>query len=190
MGAICSLASLASVPARGATINVGNNYLVPNTAGQVIRFYVTGAEAVQGLNFNVQVGDGGLAAGGVTIGPAITSVDITGGTIFSGNNTGQVNALGLPQIAVSTITTSSGTVPASGLLAAVTFDTTGFFVGSWSLSLSNTLNGSTDFAGIPATIQNGTISTYIVVPEASSVVGGGMGLMLLLLHRRASTRRI
>jgi hypothetical protein len=48
-------------------------------------------------------------------------------------------------------------VSAEGLLATVTIDTTGFERGSWSLVMSNTVNGSTDFAGLTSTIVDGLI---------------------------------
>ncbi len=52
----------------------------------------------------------------------------------------------------------SGTVPAEGLLAVVTIDTTGFDRGSWVLRVSGTANGDTDFAGLAATLVDGSIT--------------------------------
>ena len=59
-------------------------------ANQTIAIPVTGGDLVEGLNFNVLVGDGGAAYGGVDTGPLITNVNITqGATIFAPNNTGR-----------------------------------------------------------------------------------------------------
>ncbi|MEM9657360.1 MAG: hypothetical protein AAF961_03275 [Planctomycetota bacterium] len=157
-------------------IEIGDIQLFENTANQVVPISVTGGDPVQGLNFNIQVADGGPEApNGVMDGPAITGVDVIGpGTIFNGNNTGQGgNGLVLPQFAEAITTTSSGTVNAVGTLAFVTFDTTGFSAGSsFDLLLKGTLNSDTDFAGVSANITNGTIS-LVVVPEPSAFLYAG-----------------
>ena len=57
-------------------IVVGDHTLLPDTAGQQIEIFVTGDEQVQGLNFYIQVGDGGVPAGGSDVGPTIQDVDI------------------------------------------------------------------------------------------------------------------
>jgi len=146
-------------------IDVGHHVLLPDTPGQTFQVSVTGGDLVQGLNFNLQVADGGPEWGGVIDGPAIEALDILTGTIFDGNNTGTVDLDGgppsgsdiAPQYEGRSTTTDSGSVPASGLLATVTIDTTGFSSGTWDLFLSNTLNGPTDFAGLPASITDGSI---------------------------------
>ena len=119
---------------------------------------------MQGLNFNIQVADGGPSAGGTLPAPVITDVDILTATIFAATNTGlrtdaddPAGADPVPQHEYRGTTTAAGTVSAEGLLATVTIDTTGFERGSWSLMMSNTINGSTDFAGLAATIVDGLI---------------------------------
>jgi len=144
-------------------IVVGTHLLQPNQAGQEIPIYISGETPVAGLNFNIQVGDGELLSGGGLSAPAIEKVDILTRTIFAANHTGlraasygDVNLI--PQHEYQATTTESGTVLAGGLLATVTIDTTGFQRGSWSLVMSSTVNGPTDFAGLGATIIDGSIA--------------------------------
>jgi hypothetical protein len=159
------------------TIEVGDHLLVPNMAGQTIEIRVSGGDAVEGLNLDVQVGDGGAELGGTQDGPVITGADVLTGTIFSGNNTGQRNPGSYGQLAIRSTTTASGTVEATGLLVTITVDTTGFASGAWNLRLSGTLNGDTDFAGVSATIVNGTITVGLkpaiaTEPEDKRVIVG------------------
>ncbi len=169
-------------------IVVGNNALQPNQAGQFISIYVSGGQAVQGVNFNVKIGDGGTLTGGTDTGPTLQNVDLTSG-IFAPNNTGQSNGTS-PLLWNSVVTTSSGFVNADGLLAILTVSTVGIPAGtikSLSLTPDPIFGGNTDFAGLSANITNGTIS---VVPEPSSIslmiVGGIM--CGSLLYRKRSLR--
>jgi hypothetical protein len=150
------------------SIVVGNDVLIPNKANQTIQLQVTGGTPVAGVDLNMEIANGGTVNGG-TAGPRITNVDLITGTIFAGNNAGQSNAPGLPpQTYSGYVVTSSGTVGASGLLATITIDTTGFTGQSFSLKLGNFSNGgvpgNTDFATpdpngtpIPANITNGNV---------------------------------
>jgi len=172
----------------GIMITVGDNPLFPNTANQEVSIFVTGGDPVQGLNFNAQIGDGGVDLGGTTVGPEITGIDILTGTLVEGNNNGFVDpeALGgvdFKLVEFRTTTTNAGTVAADGLLATLTIDPTGFFSGVFPLILSNTVNGPTDFAGVEATIDDGTIR---IVPEPSTVAMGLLGgvAFLALAFRR------
>jgi len=146
-------------------IDVGNHLLQPNMTNQLIEVFVTGGELVQGVNFNLQIADGGPAVGGTNIGPSISAVFLLEGTIFAGNNTGQQDPGSFPQLAIWTVSTATGFVQATGLLAKVVVDTTGFQQGTWPFALQNTLNGPTDFAGKPARITDGSIT---VIPEPST----------------------
>jgi len=165
-----------------ASINVGSWSLLPDTPGQTIPIYVTGGALVQGLEFNVQIADGAS-------GPVLQDVDILNGTIFEPSNDGIFpGSYLLPHLAYQGTTTIQGLdvgygpslVCADGLLATLTIDTTGIFEGSYALLLSDTLEGTTNFAGIPVDITNGTI----IVPEPLT-----LGLVLFgsagLLRRRA-----
>lgn len=186
---ICLLAVVAGSVSvsRGAAIVVGHHELYSNLPNQKIQLFVTGGDAVEGLNFNLQIGDGGPDLGGLTSGPRITAVDLLTGTIFDGNNTGEQDPGSYPQLALRTTTTSTGTVSAQGLLATITIDTTGYFMGTWPLSLSDTLNGPTDFAGHSAAITNGTLQVTTVVPEPSLAMFSA-AVFLLPLGRRRNRR--
>lgn len=151
----------------GPIVVVGDFDLAPNTAGQTIQISVNGGDSVQGLNFNVQIGDGGTDVGGSDIAPRITDVDILSGSIFDGNNTGQSSLAGFDLFRAVTTTTNSGSVSADGLLATLTIDTTGFGAGTWPLQLQTTAIGASDFAGVPMVITDGSIT---VVPEPATVV--------------------
>ncbi len=149
-------------------IIVGTHHLVANQPGQVLTISVSGGDPVYGVNLNVQVANGGpeaeatghLPPGAGIDGPAITAVDLLNGTILQANNDGQVDALDRgewPQLACSFALTNEGTVSADGVLAQLTFDTTGFYGGTCALRLGKTLNGPTDFSGDPATITDGLL---------------------------------
>ena len=175
-----------------ATITAGSHSLLPSAPGQLINVLVTGGDAVEGLNFRLVVADGFPDLTGSTIdGPNITSVDIIGtGTVFSNtltdtnNNTGQQDA-NVPQAWDASTTTASGTVSAEGVLARVILDTTGFTSGTWALVLDNPELTETNFAGISATLVNGSIT---IIPEPTSLALAAMGAAMLLVisrYRRA-----
>jgi autotransporter-associated beta strand protein len=157
-------------------INVGSYYLLPNTAGQVRTIYVTGGGAVSGLNFNISVGNGINPSNA----PKITNVDVLGTaaqpTIFYANNKGQQDPYTDPSVypyyETRQTTTATGTVTAAGLLALVTFDTTGVTTGSWGLSLTDPSGVPTDFAGVPAVITNGSITIAHAPVAANDAYAG------------------
>ena len=186
--AIALSLSLAASAQATPIIIVGNHVLQPNTPGQIIDINVSGGDAVQGLNFNAQVADGGPEVGGVIVGPSIKGHILPFGapattfnplpTIFQPNNTGEQDVSGgLSQFLGLITTTGSGSVSANGLLARLEVDTTGFFGGTWDLLLSGTVNADTDFAGIPIGIQNGTLHIQYTAPEPSSFVLATLGIL-------------
>ncbi|HEX2473822.1 MAG TPA: hypothetical protein VHK01_03690 [Lacipirellulaceae bacterium] len=144
--------------ARAAAVNAGTHVLAPNTPGQQVPILVTGSDAVSGIDFFVQVGDGGATVGGDDTGPRITQVDLVSGTIFAGNNTG-VFVDPAPLIWGATTTTSSGSVSAEGVLGRLTIDTTGMFLGQFDLILNPPSTGPTAFAdpGITTNLINGSL---------------------------------
>jgi hypothetical protein len=96
-------------------------------------------------------------------GPVITAVDLVSqpGMVFHGNSTTPVDPGSASRIAIRSLITSSGMVNAEGALAIVTFDTTGIAGGTYPLKMSATVNGDSDFAGIPINIVNGSITIPI-----------------------------
>jgi hypothetical protein len=165
------VAALMSVgTATALEVQVGHLMLLPNQAGQVVEITVSGGEMVSGVNLYAQVGDGGpeLASVGLPAGkdgPAITSVDLKTAGVFAAVPDPAVNLGSLPQVAVWSlgIAAQGGKVPAQGRLGTLTVDTTGFEAGRWDLKLSDVLSGldggpfATDFAGLAATISNGSL---------------------------------
>ena len=165
--AAAALLGLAMTARANPVIDVGVVPLLPNTPEQKVRIYVSDGIDVQGLNFNIQIADGGVAAGGSIVGPEIEDVDILFGTPFDGNNTGQNDSLSMRQIWVQTTTTASGTVFANGLLAILTINTAGFAGQVFDLKVGDTLNGDTDFAGLPIDVTNG----YLAILATAAFAG-------------------
>jgi hypothetical protein len=155
----CLLACFASSVTRAAAVNAGTHVLAPNMAGQQVPIVVSGGDAVSGIDFFVQVGDGGTTVGGDDTGPRITQVDLVSGTIFAGNHTGAFLDPA-PLIWGATTTTANGTVSANGTLAILTIDTTGMFVGQFDLILNPPATGPTAFAdaGVVTTLTNGSLA--------------------------------
>jgi hypothetical protein len=160
-----------------ATITVGRVALLANQPSQWVEIGVTGGELVAGIDLFLQLGDGGpqLADFGLPPGkaaPKITGIDLKAGTIFQGvsDEPTNVSSAQLPQTGVFTLSLVGAVqaVPAQGRLARVQIDTTGFFGGTWPLRMDNVLpfdvfGGpyATNFAGLPASIQNGSVSIPI-----------------------------
>lgn len=146
-------------------IDIGDWILLEDTPGQTITISVTGSVQVDGIDFFLQVADGGTEAGGLIDGPAITDADIFTGTIFGSNNTGDAGDGSLaPQFWQSgTTTIDPTTVTANGLLATVTIDTTGFFAAGvdnpYDLLLSDTIMGDSAFS--------------MPVPDGSTIIING-----------------
>jgi len=184
--------------ARAATpaIDVGTHDLLANTPSQTVQITVSGDALVNFVLVDCQIGDGGPLGGGKITGPSITNVDVVTGTIFQYNNEGNAYGSGtiIPQVAYQgTITNYStgGFVTATGLLATVTIDTTGFTTvgATFDLKLKGTLNGDTSFGdSVPAPIiTNGTIR-IVAAPEPGSLALVVAGAGMLLRRRKAPAR--
>jgi hypothetical protein len=161
----------------GATVSVGHIQLQPNRSDQWIDVLVSGGDQVAGLDLFVQIGDGGrqLTYFGLPPGrsaPVITNVELKSNTIFQGVTDVPINLSSpqLPQTAVYTLALvgAAPTVSAQGKLARIQIDTTGFYGGTWPVRLSEVLpfdvfGGpyTTTFAGVSATIENGTVTIPI-----------------------------
>jgi len=170
-------------------IDVGNVRLLPDMPGQtvLIRVRTDADDRVAGCNFNAEIGRASSAFGGID-GPLITAVDMETGTIFAGNNRGQTNVGSLGQLAMYSIVTDSEAVPAGGLLATMTIDTTGFTTpgSTWTFALDQTLNGPTDFAPQSAIISDGSIT---LTPEPGAMTLLALGGLGLLVRRRRGPRQ-
>jgi hypothetical protein len=191
---------LTAVAQAGPTIVVGNHFLIPNTAGQIIPISVTGIapNTVNGIVFSVAISGGGPAYGGA-LGPVITAMNFDSGpTIWlppsaPGHNLPSMWFDPGGQLAEGDFLIYSGFVTAtSGLVATLTIDTTGFF-GHWTLDLTggvlDDVTGSTTFTGqnFVGSITNGSI---IAEPEPSSMVLGlfavvGFGAVVFRKRRAA-----
>jgi hypothetical protein len=175
---ICAKCSAAIVVTFG---NGGTIDLLPNAAGQVVEFSVSGGDLFDGLELDLQVGDGGVDIGGVLTGPSMTAIDLTTNTIFSANGPNQANVVAFPLARQSTVDTATA-VLANGIIGRVTFDTTGIGLGNFDLLLTGVAGAfdTTFFNGanaLAATVPNGTIR---VVPEPSSmaiIIAASAGLV-------------
>ncbi len=191
----CVLLLLLTLGAQGASITVGDWTLEPDTSGQTIPITIAGGEAVQGVVLNVQIADGYPdVAGSVINGPDITGIDLTGpGTVFgSAPNTGPNPIDVYPQMWVVGTSTTTGTVPASGTLAWLTIDTTGFLAGSgpWALMLENTYNGDTNFQNVTGQLVPEIINGRIFIEGSGDpAVPEPVSLILVALGAGASAVR-
>ena len=182
---------LAASASANLTISLGTIPLLPNTADQVVPVMVHGGDAVEGVTFNVRIGDG--LAPLPAPAPTITDLDILGTaaqpTIFYLDNTGQVDPDGpndpFPYYeSRTTTTTADATVAGEGLLARVTISTLGVNSGAWDLILKDPAGFATEFPGTSVTIQDGRVE---IVPEPSTwlvLASALFGVPVWLLRRR------
>jgi hypothetical protein len=161
-----------AVSSGSAVITLGTYYLQENKPNQTITINIAGGAQISGMNFNLQIGDGGPAAGG-TPGPVFTGLDLVDGTVFQSDHADPLDLGSIPQALTWDIVTAKDGdfVNANGLLATVTVDTTGFSRGqTFPFSIASTRNGGTNFiydgvTPVPTSLADGTI---VIVPEPSS----------------------
>lgn len=176
-----SAVSMAATP----KIDVGTILLQPNKSNQMVQVFVTGGDAVSTFNLRAQIGDG------VNPSPIFQSVSFTGGMwdAYANTVTGEVPA-GYEQYAQYSVALNAAnqTVPASGLLATLIIDTTGFTTDAYyplKLSGADLIKDDSNFAtaggaDLAADITNGLI--HVVVPEPGSL--SLLAVAVLVLGRR------
>jgi uncharacterized protein (TIGR03382 family) len=194
LSSLVLVAALVSPLRADMIVDVGSILLQPDTPDQSFLITVSSLgqpDEIQGVVFNAQVADGYPDVPGSHIaGPAITAIDLVGpGSIFGDapyGNAGNDFPVQYRQIWLGGTTVNEDsdpgttiTVPAEGILAEVTVDTTGFFAGDgpWEFRLANTYNGDLEFespAGpLHPTITNGWLTF-------SEITEPGTGTLLLL----------
>jgi hypothetical protein len=154
--------------ARGEThVLAGDHRLLPDTPGQEISIQVSGDETVSGFELYLQMTGGPPA-------PAFQSADCYSDTIFAGHEGGYytissfVHPQMLGQYGVTDPYVAEEVLP-SGTLATVTVSTEGVTGGTFDLLLEFDHEGThiaSNFAGLPATLTNGTIT---VIPEPATL---------------------
>jgi hypothetical protein len=147
-------------------IEVGENVLLANKAGQEITLHVSGDQMVTGFNLRAQIGDG-LGPGAE---PIFEDVNFAGGiwdafpyTVLGGP------VAGAEQFAQGSVVFNEAgqSVIGDGILLILIIDTTGIFDGTYDLKLTSTDIGADSAfvasggAEMPTNISNGTI----VVPS-------------------------
>jgi len=173
-------------------IIVSDHLLDEDTPMQPIDIYVTGGDAVVGVNLYCEI----MAVGGGSItdpgaAPYINAVDcLVAGAIFANNNQGQDDTDqdsgdpdGYRYFEGREVVTQSGTEPAAGLIGTVYVDTTGIFDGTWELVLSNRNTGGGSDFGDPENMPDITDGT-ITVPEPMTLGLLGAGALGCLIRRR------
>ena len=189
-GFVAALAGLL-VPAAFASaatlsLTVDQNNVIP---GQqvIVSVIAVGGEGVNGADLLLFSGDGGPSFGGTTnvaTAPKITGADLVTGTIFASNNTGTTYLnldLGSgpePLAGLANTTTSTGTVPANGLVGRF-FVTAGTETGSFTLKLDE---GNTLIGGVPASSLGSVVLTVIPEPASALLLIGA----LPFLRRRSA----
>jgi len=155
------------------SIDAGDHLLQADQAGQLIEVYVTGGEAVEGLNFRIRIGDGidPTPSPAPKI-PDDDAVDLVGTaanpTIFYSNHTTPRDLDDPDQsdyYEAAAISTDHDTVSAEGLLAIVEIDTTGVTTGQWDLILRDPGGFSTSFVGPSGTIYPDLVVGSIKINE-------------------------
>ncbi|HOX01115.1 MAG TPA: hypothetical protein P5022_01015 [Candidatus Paceibacterota bacterium] len=175
---IVCLAWMAGGLRAAVSIDLPEITVLPNTPGQAFDVLLqNGGDSfpVIGIGFNIQVADGGTAAGGHTNGPAIAFVDIFAGTVFATNNNGpsgsgsivpQVYERGTMTRRDTTVTIEQG----ASKVATVTLDTTGIGSGTFALTLK-TRNGPAKYLGLSGDVFPTLMDGSVTVAAQPSIAG-------------------
>jgi len=191
---VCAFVCLSSPSWAAVTIDVGTWDIPAGNSSFEIPIAVStdAGDTLTDMALLVQVADGGVAElGGSFAGPKITGLSLSGSIweasplgidgFSSGLGIGDFDQL--VQYDAGIAFSGGVPVPASGVLATLTVDATGFADGaSFDLLLTGTAGGDSNFLGADTTVNNGTIN---IVPEpASMLLLAGLGGMSLLGRRR------
>lgn len=182
-------------------LSVPDTDILPNAPGQTLWIYAVNDSlpvSLLGLGLNLQIADGGPAAGGVISGPSITDIDIfSPKVLFGSNNNGQGGSGSLlPQIYEAATLTQSGYVQLNQgtfIIGSVTLDTTGFslYGQTWELSLES-LNGPSELFGSDgnplSVLLRPSILTMVPEPTVFSMSLAGFSIFLLTRGGRKCLR--
>lgn len=194
--AVVAVLAMPALASAAVTVTVGNNVLAANTPGQVINIQIsaTAGEGLNSMDLNAIVNNN------LGSSPIISGFNIsTAPTLWAANATTVINGVDPPgtEIFESVVNNSAVDSPigANSILATLTIDTTGFFAGSWPLSVGP--NGSSTTA--PTTlfsVSGEVVPQYLdgnisiaVVPEPSSIILGlfaAAGMAAVVIRRRRS----
>lgn len=154
-------------------IQLGDVRLHPNTPDQTWRVMVSSSPAAQvdAMDFYVRIGNGQTPS--TLPAPRISALDILGTAedpaIFYGHESDIFWAETHDYWAGKSISLSSGNDDANGLLAAVTFDTTGVSSGVWDLALKDPGGVEMGFGMTSANIA-GVGRLIVETPEPATAV--------------------
>jgi hypothetical protein len=162
-----------------AEVRFGNIGLRPNSIVEV-PILVSGGQLVSGVDFAIQVGDGGFANGGTSTKPVILAVDTTGpNTVFASSNMGSapVSDGGLMWIdSLLTNPAASAQVPAAGVLAWITFDTTATSLNdSYAVRLNHVSSSDLSTAFVNPTVITSIINGNIYIKDSDTMTWNKSG---------------
>lgn len=180
-GAVCFLAT-AQLSSAAIMVDINPSPLTitqgTNSAAFDIVVAPTAGDAFNSFTLSFGVGDGGLAAGaGADDGDNLPISGFSLGSMFGGTDfSANISAGGLGQSAIQIAFTRAGgntaTLPANGILASFTLDTTGTTAGQAFVLNPNLGGNSAAFDGNAAPIalspSNGFLQV-VAVPEPSSL---------------------
>lgn len=181
IAAVCLLAT-AQLSSAAIMVNINPSPVIitqgTNSAAFDIVVAPTAGDAFNSFTLSFGIGDGGAAAGaGADDGDNLPISAFALGSIFDGTDfSANISAGGIGQSAIQIAFTRAGgntaTIPANGILASFTLDTTGTTAGQ-TFDLNPNLAGNSaafDGAAAPITLAptNGTLQVN-AVPEPSSL---------------------
>ncbi len=181
--------------------SVPDTELLPNAASQTLWIHVSNEGqpvSLLGLGLNIQIADGGPAAGGVITGPEITNVDLfSPAFLFGSNNNGQGGSGSLlPQIYEAATLTESGSIQlgvGTFVVGSITLDATGLslYGQTWDITL-HSLNGTSELFGIDgnplSVLFRPALLTMVPEPGIASMAVAGGALLLLTTMRRTKQK--